>query len=538
MDSNKAIDLNQLLFDPQFKLESLMLKSRDANLNLPQLKDCLLSYQQDLNQNSLDLFNNNYDRFYKLSYFISCITDPIEHLNVPLSQFKQKLEELCQNHDNYLIKIDERLQAIDDLNRNKELARILIQHIKRHDRLEARMRQVEWPAKATKKLQQFDQVKLIEYKIKCDLIERLSVEYYHLNSQINTIKPTRDELRLIKESLQSNIRGRQLELDNWFERTFLNAIELQDKQLIDLILPAYRQRDSVKSLLSVWRERVVQPYLDLTLTESQLLSKAGQTYELLIQFLDNQIALMSDSSFIKCFWDQVVATLKKLVKIYLLDELGAFHKRYSETKTFLKQQNKYLGDKSVPFSASDIENNCASVISRFNLSGFFNIRLAQMATSIETGLVQQPLSEIANGDNGDAAQQFKLKICLQLYLLIENCWSPDLFIEELECQYIQLTCRLINRFADWLSKLRLSDFRITGSPAPNASRQTNFLARQDAIMRLLLDDCCRLQERITDFLALKRSVVGNLKALMLEESFVTLTNGLSNVRSLQRLIER
>lgn len=551
-----SINLSELFLDDNYSIDSLLAKTQEGNLNLNELRNKLIQHQQDLNQTSLDLFNNSYDRFYKLSYIISCLAEPIQHLIDPLQNFRDQLHQLCQNHDNYVQNINNKLTSLEETCKNKELAKKLILLIKKRDRIESQMENIDWSVRpinclslenATNKSQE---PRDIEYVVKCDLLERIHIELYHLICEVRAIKPTHDELIPIKKSLESALDNRLSQFDNWFEGAFLEAIEWQDKAFINLILTSYTQRNAIYRLDHIWRNKVVKPYLNLTLTETQLTQQIGQTYELLRQFLKRQLDVIQAPFVVKSFWEEVVDSLDKLKKIYSLQELETFQSRYIQTRSFLMNQNDYSLSESlkIGLTKKEINGNFKKIMEKFNLKGYFNHRLSQIASSVESSLSTSPLSELSQTNfNNDADPsreillQFRLKICMHIYALVTKCWSPELYIDSLELNFSQLACRIINRFAEWLSKLRLSDFRITGFAAPETNKPTNFLAKQDAIMRVLIEDCDRLIKLVSEFLTGLTHHDTNLIAIrreLITDSFNTLNNGLSNVRSLQKLIER
>lgn len=554
-----SINLSELFLDDSYSIDSLLAKTQEGNLNLNELRNKLIQHQQDLNQTSLDLFNNSYDRFYKLSYIISCLAEPIKHLIDPLQNFRDQLNQLCQNHDNYVQSINNKLISLENTCKNKELAKHLISLIKKRDRIERQMENIDWSVRpinclslenSTSPHSKLQESRGIDYTVKCDLIERIHIELYHLICEVSAIKPTHDELIPIKKSLEATLANRLSQFDNWFEGAFLEAVEWQDKAFIDLILTTYTQRNAIYRLDHVWRNKVIRPYLNLTLTETQLSQQIHQTYELLRQFLKRQLDVIQAPFIVGSFWQEVVNSLDRLEKIYSLQELDTFQNRYVETRSFLSSQNDYILCESseIGLTQKEINENFRKIMEKFNLKGYFNHRLSQIASSVESSLATHPLSELSptfTNNNDDPSKeillQFRLKICMHIYALVTKCWSPEIYIDALELSFSQLACRIINRFAEWLSKLRLSDFRITGSTVPENNKPTNFLAKQDAIMRVLIEDCDRLAKLVNEFLKDLTHSNTNLIAMrreLISDSFNTLNSGLSNVRSLQRLIER
>lgn len=555
-----AAKLGEIFFNDNYSIELLLNKTREHGLSLGELRQSLAQYQQDLNQNSLELFNNNYDRFYKLSYIISCLNEPIQNLTEPIVTFRNKVAQVCRQHDEYLNQVNEKLASLESTSKNKELSRRLIELIKRRDRIEEQVGNIDWSVRAldlSNSTKQRDAASArdqdIVFQTKCDLLERVSVELYHLIIEVGAMKPTQDELIPIKNALEISLDERIVQIDQWFEGAFLEAVELQDKTLIELVVRTYQQKSALNRIDDVWRKKVFKPYLDLTVTDNQLTKQITRTYGLLTEFLRRSIELIGSKFIVKSFWLELVNALDRLTRLYSLDDLDTFRVHYEETRKFLNEQDQYVSETTQEpifrFPEDLVLYNKRKILNKFNLKGYFNHRLSQMASSVESSLTSSPLSEILNhsATSDSALTCFKIKICMHIYVLITKCWSPELYIDTLEMNFTQLACRILNRFSDWLSKLRLSDFRITGPSS--LDKQTNFLAKQDAIMRLLLEDCDRLAERINQYFTSQSLAehtglehsnpnFSTIKKELIQESLKTLKTGLNNVQSLQRLIER
>lgn len=546
-----AKELNELFLAQDYSFESLLDKTKQSNLSLQQLKELLIKHQQDLNQTSLELFNSSYDRFYKLSYIISCLAEPIQHLIDPIKDFHEHLKQLCTDHDSYLELIDSKLSSLEETTKNQQLAERLIELIGRHLRIEERMQSIDWSLRPeqssiSSKESQRNNNSDIEFSVKCDLLERVNVELFYLSNEVQALLPTSDELIPIKKTLVANLDLRQQQLDNWSRSCFLEAIEVQDKNLIELIVRTYTQTEALHKLDTVWRQQVIRPYLNLTLAENHLdVDKVNHTFELLKQFLSRQIELVGVDFVAKSFWQEVVSSMMHLDRLFALDKLETFLSRYNATRDFLSYQKAHQPVETKANSLSDEQDhNTKMVLSRFHLKSYYNHRLAQIATSVESSLLKNPLSEIVTDNRPSSPTlrfKFNLKISADIHSFVTMCWSPDIYIDTLEISFGQLACRILNRFSDWLSKLRLSDFRIVGPISQEISRQTNFLAKQDALMRLLVEDCLLLKSLVNKFVSELPGSEPKLRSIreqLIEESLKVLESGLDNVRSLQHLIER
>lgn len=550
VNEDMASLLDNLLLDDNYSIESLIERAQDRNLNLRELRDQLIKHQQSLQQTSLELFNNSYDRFFKLSHLIACLAEPIKHVIQPVQNYRNQLGQLCQSHDHYLSDIDKKLAALEEISRNKSLAELLIALIRRRDRIFEQIHRIEWLKYPTIEtiflFGQPDQqlsaasntLESVAFMVNSDSIERVYIELHYLLCEVGAIQPTSDELLSIRKTLESSVLEQQRRLGQWFADTFYHAIQAQDKTFMSFILRTYQQRGDFKELDAVWRQQVVRPYLNILLEQDlRTAEQLKQTCCLLKQFLDKHSDLIQQQPFVvRSFWAEVTDSLDRLKQIYASVDIRTFKERYELMRVFLEQQD-------------DCQPNMGRILNKFDLQGYFNQKSTEIRTSIEASLMQQPLSELPPPSN----REFDLKICLQIYQLVSKCWSSEIYIGALESNFTQLTCRVLEKFAHWLSRLSLSDFRIVGTSA-TSDKTTNFLARQDAIMRLLIDDCTKLMHRIgqlqvpettttttsqvadTDDPPPKSAPSPRTEAL--SQGLAAVKSGLDNVRNLQKLLER
>lgn len=311
-----------------------------------------------------------------------------------LERYKQALKVLVsfdkESLRDYLDDINQNLDSLKDISRNKILSKRLIECIRHRNKIEATIERRDHT----------DQ--LMTY----DILEIANVSLYHLNKQLLQIQPTNKDLIAIKTSLEDSINKRQIELDNWFESSFVKAIESSDVLLMGLVLRTYGQKDAFDKIDDIFQSKIVTPSPNLMHTTT-------------------------DS----------------------------------------------------PFS---------------------------------------------------------LKICNNISGFISMCWSEQVYVAELEFEFIKLSCSILNRFGDWLGKLSLSDFRIISAVGSSKLQPTNFLAKQNALMRLLITDCETLIKKTDELVESNFNKLENqdFARQMFDNSFQEVEKGLTNVRSLQKLIEK
>lgn len=246
MTDMNEIDLNEYFLDDNYSIESLLSKTRESNLTIKELLERLTQHQLNLNQTSSKLFDSSYDRFYKLSYGISCLAEPIQHLIQPFDSFRNQLKQLCIDHSVYIQEIDKKLASLEDTSKNKIDSKILIGLIQRMNRIEQQMGRIDWsigPVDKSKGNYASD-VKhphTMDYMTKCDLIERIYVEIHIMKKSIRDIEPKHDELLSIKKALEENIEQNRVQLEAWFEKSLVSATELNDQSFRQFIYRTYTQ---------------------------------------------------------------------------------------------------------------------------------------------------------------------------------------------------------------------------------------------------------------------------------------------------------
>jgi hypothetical protein len=211
MEESKSI--TRLLMDSDYSIELLLKRAQENNLNLKQLRDQLVEHQQNLQKTSTEIFNNSYDKFFKLSQLINCLAEPIQNVINPIENYRNRLSQLCQDHDKYLREIDSKLIALEETSRNKLYANRFIALIMKRDRIFNQLNQLEWLKMESRESIIEESNKSIEGKVKYDTIERLAYELDYLSHEVQAIQPTSDELISIKKDLQSSIDEQQTLLD-------------------------------------------------------------------------------------------------------------------------------------------------------------------------------------------------------------------------------------------------------------------------------------------------------------------------------------
>lgn len=228
-------DLNELISNEDYSFELVLNKIQATEGNLDALRKKLTEQLQVINQLSEDYLEKNYLKFYELASAIDCISTAIQKLYSFVENFHIELASICQKHKNYIDEINLKLDSLKDTSHNKEAAKTLIVYIKRRDRLEETMKNIDWSAE-------------LDTPVKCDSIERVHVSLNYLINQVDALKPTNDQLIKLKTSFLQNLKQRQVHLDNWLEETFLKSKETKNDKLTELVNRTYKQTDSIQRL--------------------------------------------------------------------------------------------------------------------------------------------------------------------------------------------------------------------------------------------------------------------------------------------------
>lgn len=237
--------LGNLFLDNNYSINSVLKLVHKRHINLSQLRDLLHQHQKNLNQTSLELFNTNYDRFYKLSCIVSCLSEPVQRLVNPLQDYHDRLNELYQSHNSYLATIDDRLAKLETTSKNKEIAIHLIELIRRHERLNKQIKSIKIFSQTASDI--VDMKMNFETKIDLDAIERVSRQIHFTLTEVEETKPSDDELILIRKTLQENLCKSSDYLNRWLSDLFQEAINTKHKTLVEFVLQIHRLNGNEES---------------------------------------------------------------------------------------------------------------------------------------------------------------------------------------------------------------------------------------------------------------------------------------------------
>jgi conserved oligomeric Golgi complex subunit 2 len=124
-----------------------------------------------------------------------------------------------------------------------------------------------------------------------------------------------------------------------------------------------------------------------------------------------------------------------------------FHERYSAWLSFVEQTKALLSKTS--------ENNLvrSSVYQQFSsqwdLVVYYQIRFQDIATNIETVLVEQPWTLLGV----EPTATYRTLIAFTVFQSIERCWHVNVFLEPLADQFWKLTLQCLVRFRTWIETI-------------------------------------------------------------------------------------
>lgn len=194
----EELDLKEIFWDDNYSIHSVISKTKQSKSTTNDLLNLLVRQQQHITQTSYQLFNKNYDKFLELSYIITCLGEPLQQLINPLEKFRQELSDICQSQSDYLNEINTKLAALESVSINKMLARRLIELIRRRDRINKQLENIDWSQCQSDS----DDHKAIIHR---DLLERIKIQLHYLTTEVSVIHPTDNELITIHNALKSSL---------------------------------------------------------------------------------------------------------------------------------------------------------------------------------------------------------------------------------------------------------------------------------------------------------------------------------------------
>ncbi|CAH0390679.1 unnamed protein product [Bemisia tabaci] len=415
------------------------LQDHRKKANLEMMRDDLGIYLKILRSSMIELINQDYADFVNLSSNLIALDKSISTIQEPLETLSSKILETK-------FVLDKTIEDIEALVGKKKCLAAKKESLRNFSKMQNAAYKLE-------KLLNTENLSTI-------LLTRAATEYSWLNCYS---KKCQSHITKDFQQLQDKISDSLLShLNRLFLEAFKNGESQLDVLKISLnLFVTLGKSDVVENLI---RTQIVSPAMDKLISEDSLLSDPcglEGLYSRVVAFIDNDLKYIlqltrptKDPPIIKGFnimcnsvWPEVDQCLElRLKTIYAPGNPDVFHQRYSETMHFLNELEHRCGNEGT-VKALRSQSQYQAFLQKWNLSVYFQLRFQQIATQLENLLIdREKYTTIIS-----TSRSPHLTVTNTVWLCINQCWAPNIFIMELAHRFWKLSLQIISRFCSWIT---------------------------------------------------------------------------------------
>ncbi|XP_046441864.1 conserved oligomeric Golgi complex subunit 2-like [Daphnia pulex] len=427
------------------------------------LRDDLGSYLKVLRSAMIELINRDYADFVNLSGNLVGLDIAIANLQQPLISMHSDIlavEKVLHNaHSTLLISLSER----HCLREQKLLLESLMKIPTSLDNLEKLLNLT---------MSETINSMLEEDPSKGNVIGRAANEYNQLQHLLVKCSST----PLMVSDLHKRTVKVNTSLMKCLERTLLYGIENHKRDILQKTLHTFVTLDQCKLAVQLVRINLVHPAFEKILNHNSLKKDPQDLQGLLNKIKDFIRQKLKDiieisRSFeglrgfafvIDCLWLEFYDFLvSDLDCIFAQGNPDLFHKRYKCTMEFID----YLETSSNSFSSGFLKNDPKfhSLVSRWNLPVYFQMRFQELAGALETSLVT-PFREF---EVDKSRCNYKTTEILLSGLV--SCYDPHIYLSPLAHRFWKLSLQMIGRYKKKISEILFEQLKINEGSVPSTT---------------------------------------------------------------------
>nr|CAH0108522.1 unnamed protein product [Daphnia galeata] len=391
------------------------------------LRDDLGSYLKVLRSAMIELINRDYADFVNLSGNLVGLDVAISNLEHPLISMHSDIlaveKVLHDAHSTLLVTLSER----QCLREQKMILESLMKIPTSLDNLEKLLNLT---------ISETINSMMEEDPLKGNVIGRAANEYNQLQHLLVKCSST----PLMVSDLHKRTIHVNTNLMKCLERTLLYGIENHKRDILQKTLHTFVTLDQCKLAVQLVRIHLVHPDpQDLHGLLNKIKDFIRQKLKDIIEISRSFEGLRGFAFVIDCLWpefyDFIVSDLEC---IFAQGNPDLFHKRYKGTMEFID----YLETSSNSFSSGFLKNDSKfhSLMSRWNLPVYFQMRFQELAGALETSLTT-PFCEFEVNES-----RFNYKTTEILLNGLVSCYDPDIYLSPLAHRFWKLSLQMIARY--------------------------------------------------------------------------------------------
>ncbi|XP_037088627.1 conserved oligomeric Golgi complex subunit 2-like [Pollicipes pollicipes] len=426
-DSSQLCFNKEEFFKDEFSVDGFVLRYRQQT-GLESLRTDLGVYLKVLRSSMIDLINRDYADFVNLSSNLVGLDASISKLEMPLGQLREEVLSVRRSFDDLLEQTGWRLTRLHQVRAQKQYLRLLGSLPGYLERLEVLLSSSGDDAVGEQD---------------GDVVERAASEYNQLTYALSHCGGAALVARL--EPRVRELAGR---LSARLQHGLLAALDQADADRLAHVLRIFATLDQVTEAESLFRERVVEPYMAEVISPAALRDEPRGLRGLLqnvLRFVPEHAQLLVAVTrrehgahtgprydfLVNAVWPCIIQRLDdELPVIYAPGNPNTLFERYTASMDFVEEFEAACGTAA---SVERLRNHEAydRFMKRWNLPVYYQIRLQEIGGALESALA---------GPDSAAA----------MWAALRRCWGRDVFLRPLTHRFWQLSLQIVSRYSTWL----------------------------------------------------------------------------------------
>ncbi|KAF0314783.1 Conserved oligomeric Golgi complex subunit 2 [Amphibalanus amphitrite] len=405
-------------FKDEFSVDGFVLRYRQQ-AGLESLRTDLGMYLKVLRSSMIDLINRDYADFVNLSSNLSV---------------RRSFDELLEQTGG-------RMARLHEVRAQKQYLRLLGSLPGYLDRLQALLASADDPESCDPD---------------GDTLERAASEYNQLTYALGHC----GEGAALVGRLRPRVDALAGRLQERLRAALLAGLERRDSERLTHVLRVFATLDQVSVAEALFRDRVVEPYMEEAISPAALRdSPRGLRglYDNVLRFVSERAGLLVSVTrrehgthtaprydfLVNAVWPCIVEKLEQqLPAIFAPGNPNTLYERYTASMEFVERFERACG------TVSSVERLRAHeaydiFMKKWNLPVYYQIRLQETGGALESAL--------ASGAAGPA-----------VWLALQRCWSSGVFLRPLTHRFWQLSLQIVSRYATWLTDRLAAEERQSG----------------------------------------------------------------------------
>ncbi|CAK9109479.1 Conserved oligomeric Golgi complex subunit 2 (COG complex subunit 2) (Component of oligomeric Golgi complex 2) [Durusdinium trenchii] len=409
-----------------------------AERTLETLEQDLEAYVASLDNTLVNIINNDYSSFLKLSSMLVDIDSLVAGLREPLNQLEHKVGAVRAV---VATPLQAQQDIVDKLTYVREKKRLIQLCLSAWETLEKVERQVEELQVTTSQVVRGEALGRATQRLA--RVTFLAQE----NSELPVLRMVRAKARSLEQALIEEL-----------DKALVQAIEA-DHASIAVVLRAYVAIDQVEKAGHVFQDRVIKPNLERMFTQGKvdaggargLASGLAAVYRESLVFLNDSCRPVLDAvrdpeeglqvDFVGSSMAQAAAAVIKdnLAFVYTSGVADTLFSSYRATEAFFGVLAALSADRS------KVDAIATDVLQLWNLSVYIQLRSQEFAAQLDKAL-ETPIDV----DNLDPdADGLTIPASRQLLSCFLKCWGQGVYLGPVALKILKLAFQLITSFAAW-----------------------------------------------------------------------------------------